>query len=236
MNKEVIKETATVPVVVKEEKETAPAMPPAASSAPATTKARKKVKAIKMAKTASPGDAPLFGLAEDLFSALLAAGAPMSVSRINELFADKYQTDGIRVALRELEKKYAHGPLVLKKTASGYRFHTEGAYAARVRRMAEDTPPRYSAAMMETLAIIAYKQPVTKAEIEELRGVTLSGNIMRSLQEHEWIKIIGHKQVPGRPAVWGTTKIFLDSFNLKNLSQLPPLPDANRADTQKKKD
>ena len=174
-------------------------------------------------KTAAADDRS-FGLAEDLTAALLAAGEPLSAKQLETLFADRYGKKELRTALAGLQRKYHAGALVLNKTASGYVFHITGSYAAKVRRMAEDAPPRYSRALMETLAIIAYKQPITKSEIEDLRGVTLSGNIMRTLQEHEWIKIVGHKQVPGRPAVWGTTGAFLDSFNLQKLSELPPLP------------
>lgn len=169
---------------------------------------------------------------------LLASGEPISVRQFQAIFTEeevinKGEEAGknnqyvgskeIQGALKRLQKKYENSVMQLVKGASGYIFHINKDYAASIQSFQQEKPARYSRALMETLAVIAYKQPVTKAEIEDLRGVTLSSGIMRTLQEHEWIKILGHKEVPGRPAIWGTTKVFLDNFKLSGLKDLPPL-------------
>ena len=155
---------------------------------------------------------------------LLAGGEPISVRQLQDVFAADGITDKeMKELLQQLQKKYESSVMQLVKGASGYSFHIGQEYAEAVQSFQQEKPARYSRALMETLAIIAYKQPVTKSEIEDLRGVTLSTGIMRTLQEHDWIKIIGHKEVPGRPAIWGTTKIFLDNFKLAGLKDLAPL-------------
>jgi len=111
----------------------------------------------------------------------------------------------------------------LKKVASGYRLQVREVYAPWVGRLFEEKPQRYSRALLETLALIAYRQPITRGEIEDIRGVTVSTNIIRTLQEREWVRIVGHRDVPGRPAMYATTRQFLDYFNLQGLDQLPPL-------------
>jgi segregation and condensation protein B len=111
----------------------------------------------------------------------------------------------------------------LRKVASGYRLQVREAYAPWVGRLFEEKPQRYSRALLETLALIAYRQPITRSEIEDIRGVTVSTNIIRTLQEREWVRIVGHRDVPGRPAMYATTRQFLDYFNLQGLDQLPPL-------------
>jgi segregation and condensation protein B len=132
----------------------------------------------------------------------------------------------IQNALEELKADYAGRGIELKEVASGYRFQAKAEYAHWLNRLWEERPPRYSRALIETLAIIAYRQPITRAEIEELRGVGVSTGIVRTLLEREWIRLAGHRDVPGRPAVYTTTPQFLDYFNLKNLSDLPPLTEA----------
>ena len=155
---------------------------------------------------------------------LLAGGEPISIRQLQDVFAADGITDKeMKELLQQLQKKYESSVMQLVKGASGYSFHIGQKYAEAVQSFQQEKPARYSRALMETLAIIAYKQPVTKSEIEDLRGVTLSTGIMRTLQEHDWIKIIGHKEVPGRPAIWGTTKIFLDNFKLAGLKDLAPL-------------
>ena len=154
----------------------------------------------------------------------LTSGEPISLRRLNEVLNPLgISSKQIQNSLIALGNKHRGGVMRLVKSASGYTLHVGEEYAGIVNQFKQDKPARYSRALMETLSIIAYKQPITKAEIEELRGVTLSAGIMRTMQEHEWIKILGHKDVPGKPAIWGTTKVFLDSFNLSSLKDLPEL-------------
>ncbi|MBE8182268.1 MAG: SMC-Scp complex subunit ScpB [Candidatus Portiera sp.] len=163
-------------------------------------------------------------LVKDIEAVLLTSGEPITLARFNQVFEPLGITNGqIKEALTSLEGKYKGMVMELVKGAGGYMFNVQQSCAEAVNLFKRDKPTRYSRALMETLAIIAYKQPITKAEIEELRGVTLSTGIMRSLQEHEWIKIVGYNDVPGKPAIWGTTKTFLDSFKLNSLSELPPI-------------
>lgn len=170
---------------------------------------------------------------KELEALLLAAGYPLSIKRLGELLAErKYSPKVIKSALAALMLQYENRALELVRVASGYVFHIREEYADLVHLLTEERPLRYSRALMETLAIIAYKQPVTRAEIEELRGVTLSSNLMRTLLEHEWIRAVGRKEVPGRPVLWATTKHFLDSFKMKELSQLPPLAALKSDDSQ----
>ena len=161
-------------------------------------------------------------LKRELEAVLFAAGRPLSFKRLQQVFAGSaYSHKGLKDALTELMAEYEDHSIELVKVASGYIFHIRAQYADLVHRLTEEKPPRYSRALMETLAVITYRQPVTKAEIEELRGVTLSANIMRTLIEHGWIRPAGHKEVPGRPILWVTTKHLLDSLKLEGLHQLP---------------
>lgn len=173
-------------------------------------------------------------LHKDIEAVLLTSGEPITLARFNQVFEPLGVTNGeIKEALKTIEDKYQGTVMELVKGAGGYAFHVQQGSAEAVNLFKRDKPTRYSRALMETLAIIAYKQPITKAEIEELRGVTLSTGIMRSLQEHEWIKIIGYNDVPGKPAIWGTTKNFLDSFKLTSLSELPPIVQDKEDDASK---
>ncbi|NNE37366.1 MAG: SMC-Scp complex subunit ScpB, partial [Gammaproteobacteria bacterium] len=131
--------------------------------------------------------------------------------------------DDIRAALSQLIDDYADRGIELKEVASGFRFQVRAEYAEWINRLFQDKPQRYSRAFMETLAIIAYRQPVTRGEIEDIRGVSVNTNIIKSLQEREWIRVVGHRDVPGKPELLATTREFLDYFNLKKLSELPPL-------------
>lgn len=160
-----------------------------------------------------------------LEAALFAAARPLTVEELQGLFdeAERPEPAIIREALSGLASIYAERPLELKEVASGFRFQVRPAYSPWVSRLFEERPARYSKALLETLAIIAYQQPVTRGEIEDIRGVTVSSQIIRTLQERDWIQVVGHKEVPGRPALFATTRAFLDYFNLKNLSELPPL-------------
>ena len=159
---------------------------------------------------------------------LLAAESPMEVKELVELFnSEELDKDTaaktIRDALEVIGSEYDRRSIKLKRVASGYRFQVKQDYSEWVGRMLKDRPPRYTRALLETLAIVVYKQPVTRGDIEELRGVSVSQNIMRTLLERGWIKTVGQKEVPGRPALYATTKEFLDYFDLRNLNDLPEI-------------
>jgi segregation and condensation protein B len=167
---------------------------------------------------------------EALFAA---ADKPLSVNQIFELFVgdiDQPGKDDIRQAILELVEQYQNNGIELKQVASGFRFQIRSDYETWVTRLWEQKPPRYSRALMETLALIAYRQPITRGEIEDIRGVSVSTNIIKTLQEREWVKSLGHKEVPGRPTLYGTTREFLDYFNLKSLNQLPTLAEIRDID------
>lgn len=158
-------------------------------------------------------------------AALFAADRPLSLADLQALFLDFEQPEKaeIRTAITALQADYTNRGIALVEVASGFRFQTQASVAEWVSRLWEDKAPRYSRAMLETLALIAYRQPITRGEIEDIRGVAVSSNIIKTLQEREWIRIIGYKEVPGRPALLATTRQFLDYFNLRSLDQLPPL-------------
>jgi len=160
-------------------------------------------------------------------SALLAAGRPLSVDHLQRLFDDDSMPEKsqIRHAISSLLDDYSERGITIIEVASGFRMQIEGNMVERLQKLWEERPPRYSRALFETLALIAYRQPLTRGEIEEVRGVSVSTNIIRSLMEREWIRIVGHRDVPGRPAMFATTKQFLDYFGLKKLDDLPPLAD-----------
>lgn len=160
-------------------------------------------------------------------AALLAAGRPLSIDQLQNLFDPNGQPDKsqLREAITALQSEYEHRGLEILEVASGFRTQIKASMADRLQKLWEDRPPRYSRALFETLALIAYRQPMTRGEIEEVRGVAVSSNIIRSLQERDWIRVVGHRDVPGRPAMFGTTKAFLDYFGLKKLDDLPPLAD-----------
>ncbi|MBT6798259.1 MAG: SMC-Scp complex subunit ScpB [Porticoccaceae bacterium] len=157
--------------------------------------------------------------------ALLAAAKPLDVNRLEALFEDDERPprDQIKAALDEIESDCRGRGFELKQVASGYRFQVAQGLATWVNRLWEEKPKRYSRAMLETLALIAYRQPLTRGDIEAVRGVEVSSNIIKSLQEREWVRIVGHRDVPGRPALYATTKKFLDYFNVKSLDHLPAL-------------
>jgi segregation and condensation protein B len=156
---------------------------------------------------------------------LLAAGKPLSIERIGELFeeAERPEPAQIRDALAILGRSCKGRAFELKEVASGYRLQVRERFAPWVGRLWEERPQRYSRATLETLALIAYRQPITRGEIEDVRGVAVNSQIVKTLLEREWIRVVGHRDVPGRPAMFATTRAFLDHFNLKNLADLPPL-------------
>ena len=158
-------------------------------------------------------------------AALMAAGRPLSLTEIDALFEEN-ESPGLAAiadALDALSSEYEGRVLELKKVASGYRFQVREGFSPWLSRLFEERSGRYSRAFLETLAIIAYRQPVTRGEIEDIRGVAVSSSIIKSMQEREWIRIVGHKELPGRPALLGTTATFLDYFGLSSISDLPPL-------------
>ncbi len=158
---------------------------------------------------------------------VMAADAPVSVERLAKLLEEESGSgpsrDVLRNVLGELEADYAERGVELVEVASGFRFQARAVYADRVSRLWEERKPRYSRALLETLALVAYRQPITRGEIEHVRGVAVSSNIMRLLLERDWVRVVGHRDVPGRPAVYATTKEFLDYFGLKSLAELPSL-------------
>lgn len=158
--------------------------------------------------------------------AIFAADTPLSVENLKSLFEGEQPTRGdIREVLTAIEAGCSERGYELCKVASGYRFQVKSRYAEWVSRLWEERPPRYTRALLETLSLIAYKQPLTRGDIEAVRGVAVSTNIMRNLLEREWIRVVGHRDVPGRPAMYATTRGFLDYFNLNSLDELPPLSD-----------
>lgn len=165
-------------------------------------------------------------------AALLAAGRPLSLDQLRDLFTDAERpTRQIMTHVMMLLEDACEGRgFELKKVASGYRLQVRQDYASWVGRLFEEKPPRYSRALLETLALIAYRQPITRGEIEDIRGVAVSSNIVRTLMEREWVRVVGHRDVPGRPAMYATTKQFLDYFNLNGLNQLPPLSEIRDLD------
>ena len=160
-------------------------------------------------------------------AALLAAGRPLSVDQLQKLFDGRSEPDKtvIRQALQTLVDEYEGRGITIAEVASGFRIQVNAGMAERLHKLWEERPPRYSRALFETLALVAYRQPVTRGEIEEIRGVSVSSNIVRTLLERDWVRVIGHRDVPGRPELFGTTRAFLDYFGLKKLDDLPPLAD-----------
>ena len=160
-------------------------------------------------------------------AALLAAGRPLSVEQLHGLFDGRSAPPKpeIRKAIATLIEEYDGRGVTISEVASGFRIQVTASMAERLQKLWEERPPRYSRALFETLALVAYRQPITRGEIEEVRGVSVSPNIVRTLLERDWIRVVGHRDVPGRPEMFGTTKSFLDYFDLKKLDDLPPLAD-----------
>jgi len=165
---------------------------------------------------------PLSGVVE---AVLLAAGRPVSVEQLLELFDESQRppAEEVTAALAELQQSYANRGVELREVASGWRVQIRPQHADVVSRLWQERPSRYSRALLETLALIAYRQPITRGEIEDIRGVTVATTIMRTLHERNWIRVVGHREVPGHPELLGTTREFLDYFGLKSLDDLPTL-------------
>lgn len=158
-----------------------------------------------------------------LEAALLAAQAPMTTHDMKKMFDDEWSSETLRKLLDELRDAYEDRPVELVQLASGWRFRTRAEYLPYLERLNPEKPPRYSRAVLETLAIVAYRQPVTRGDIEEIRGVAVNANVIKMLEERGWIDVVGHRETPGRPALFATTKQFLDDLGLRSVSELPPL-------------
>ncbi|MDT0497171.1 SMC-Scp complex subunit ScpB [Algiphilus sp. W345] len=181
------------------------------------------------APDASPSSSPESDAQVDriLEALLLSADGPMSVDQIQRLIGEELGLlrKDIRASIHRLESQFEGRSVELCEVASGFRIQVRRDYAGWVSRLWQEKPPRFSRALLETLALVCYRQPITRGEIEDVRGVSVSSNILRTLQERGWVREVGVKEVPGRPALFGTTAQFLDDFNLKSLDQLPDLPE-----------
>jgi segregation and condensation protein B len=161
-------------------------------------------------------------------AALLAAPAPLPVATLRRLFDSDPGPEEVRRLLDEISADWRGRSVELVQVATGWRFQTRPEYQVYLERLKEEKPPRYSRAVLETLAIVAYRQPVTRGDIEDIRGVAVSPNVIKTLESRGWIDVVGHREVPGRPALFATTKRFLDDLGLRSLSELPPLTEIER--------
>src|SRR5438874_11253409 len=166
----------------------------------------------------SPADAKRI-----LEAALLASQEPLGIAELKQLFDGELGPDTLKRLLAELREEWRDRAVELASLAGGWRFQTRPEFQPYVERLSPEKPPRYSRAVMETLAIIAYRQPVTRGDIEDIRGVTVSGQIIQTLENRGWIDVVGHRETPGRPALYATTRHFLDDLGLRSLQELPPL-------------
>ena len=163
-----------------------------------------------------------------LEAALLAASEPMPLAELKKLFDQEFDDDTWRTLLDDLRRDWAHRGVELVQLATGWRFQTRPEYQDFLDRLKNEKPTRYSRAAMETLAIIAYRQPVSRGDIEDIRGVAVSPNVLKTLEARGWVDVVGHRDAPGRPALYATTKKFLDDLSLRSLSELPPLTEIER--------
>jgi len=163
-----------------------------------------------------------------LETALLAAAEPLSLAELKKLFDEPFDDDTWRTLLDDLRRDWADRGVELVRLASGWRFQTRPEYQGFLDRLKNEKPQKYSRAVMETLAIIAYRQPVTRGDIEDIRGVAVSPNVIRTLEGRGWVDAVGHRDSPGRPALYATTRKFLDDLSLRSLSELPPLAEIER--------
>jgi segregation and condensation protein B len=164
-----------------------------------------------------------------LEAALLSASEPLTVMQLKRLFAGEVDVDNIRKVLDELKTEWSERSIELTTVASGWRFRVKPDYQKFLDRISSEKPPRYSRAVLETLAIIAYRQPVSRGDIEDVRGVAVSPPTLNALTERGWVEIVGYRETPGRPAIFATTKKFLDDLNLRSLEELPPLDELQSA-------
>ena len=163
-----------------------------------------------------------------LETALLVANEPMPLAELKKLFDQEFDDDTWRTLLDDLRRDWAGRGVELVQLATGWRFQTRPEYQGFLDRLKNERPPRYSRAALETLAIIAYRQPVSRGDIEDIRGVAVSPNVLKTLEARGWIDVVGHRDAPGRPALYATTRKFLDDLGLRSLSELPPLTEIER--------
>ena len=163
-----------------------------------------------------------------LETALLTATEPLPLAELKRLFDEGFDDDTLRTLLADLRADWNGRGVELAQLASGWRFQTRPEFQPYLDRLKNERPPKYSRAVMETLAIIAYRQPVTRGDIEEIRGVAVSANILKTLESRGWVDAVGHRDVPGRPGLYATTKAFLDDLGLRSLAELPPLAEVER--------
>jgi len=163
-----------------------------------------------------------------LETALLAASEPLPLAELKRLFDEEFDDDTLRSLLASLRADWADRGVELAQLASGWRFHTRAEFQPYLDRLKNERPPKYSRAVMETLAIIAYRQPVTRGDIEDIRGVAVSPNILKTLESRGWIDAVGHRDAPGRPGLYATTRAFLDDLGLRSLAELPSLAELER--------
>lgn len=174
----------------------------------------------------SPGEAKSI-----IETALLVSQEPLALHRLGKLFDDALGAETLRKLLEELRRDWSGRGVELVSVAGGWRFQSRPEYQKYLDRLSPEKPPRYSRAVLETLAIIAYRQSVTRGDIEEIRGVAVSAQVMRTLEDRGWIEAVGHREVPGRPALFATTRKFLDDLNLRALNELPPLEELATLDS-----
>ncbi len=160
-----------------------------------------------------------------LEAALLTSPSPLALDDMLKLFAGRMERTTLRMLLDELKQDWSEKTLELVQVATGYRFQAKSQFSEFIMRLSPERQTKYSRAVMETLAIIAYRQPVTRGDIEQIRGVAVNPNVMRQLQERDWIDVVGQREVPGRPSLYATTKHFLDDLNLRSLAELPVMDD-----------
>lgn len=186
--------------------------------------------ATSLANRPGPGGSPdnPGELKRVLEAVLLSAQQPLSVLELKKVFVDEIGADVLRVLLDDLREEWSGRPVELVQLASGWRFRTRAEYMPYLERLNPEKPPKYSRAVLETLAIIAYRQPVTRGDIEDIRGVTVATQVIKALEERGWIDVVGHRDTPGRPALFATTKKFLDDLGLRSLTELPPLEEINQ--------
>ncbi len=178
---------------------------------------------LNTSQPSNPGE-----LKRVLEAVLLSAQQPLSVLELRKVFVEEIGTDVLRVLLDELREEWTGRPLELLQLASGWRFRTRAEFLPYLERLNPEKPPKYSRAVLETLAIIAYRQPVTRGDIEDIRGVTVATQIIKVLEERGWVDVVGHRGTPGRPALLATTKKFLDDLGLRSVTELPPLEMMNQ--------
>lgn len=176
-------------------------------------------------RTSKNGPSNTAELKRILEAALLSTQEPLTLNELKRMFDEDYGNDLLRKLLDDLRVEWEGRSVELVQLASGWRFRTKAEYLPYVERIHPEKPPRYSRAVMETIAIVAYRQPVTRGDIEAIRGVSVSSHVMQTLSERGWVEVIGHKDVPGRPGLYATTHKFLDDLGLKSLKDLPPLAD-----------